>query len=523
MTDSLDDLDIGISDDSSDSDDFDVPILSNDEGLTDSIMSSQARAGTSSTPTAFVQSYELDPKDITIIDTIGQGAFGKVYKGKLFGKDVAVKKLVTKFLDDKALTNFVKEIDIMCALRHPNVVLFMGACTSPGNLTIVTEYLSRGSVADLFKDPTVKLTFKQRMRFARDAALGMNRLHCSNPPILHLDLKPANLLVDENWEVKIGDFGLSKVNSAGNNKGLLGSPIYMSPEMLLGQEYDEKTDIYSFGMVMCELATQKDPFAGQFADDIQSLIDGVVKNSKRPDLPNSLPRGLVKIIKSCWDTVPSKRPSFEEMLSSQVFEKSIVEQVIRDKLGCDLWLKNFLGKDAVNWEVFEKAFFDYFHITRGPDTNGETKMVILKTLLAENEEGVVAIEDFANLIECFGPLKGVEFIDSIIGVIKEPWFFGKLTEKEADLVLTQEKPGTYLVRFSASVPGNFTLTLKQKDKKLAHTRISHSAGGPFMLGGLEFASLQHLLKGVKKKMFLKRPCKNSKFPELAKKSLKDVV
>jgi serine/threonine-protein kinase CTR1 len=85
--------------------------------------------------------------------------------------------------------DFRKEVAIMSTLRHPNVLLFMGACTQPGNLLIVTELMPRGSVYDLLRDRGLKLSLKRKMLFAKDASLGVNWLHRSKPQFLHLDLK----------------------------------------------------------------------------------------------------------------------------------------------------------------------------------------------------------------------------------------------------------------------------------------------------------------------------------------------
>lgn len=97
-------------------------------------------------------------------------------------------------------------------LRHPNIVLFMGACTEPDNLMIVTELMNRGDVHSILRNDDIQLSLLRKLEMARDIAQGMNWLHCSNPPIIHRDLKPTNLLVADNWEVKICDFGLSAVN-----------------------------------------------------------------------------------------------------------------------------------------------------------------------------------------------------------------------------------------------------------------------------------------------------------------------
>lgn len=80
-------------------------------------------------------------------------------------------------------------------LRHPNIVLFMGACTELGNLMIVTELMPKGSLGDLLANPKIEITLLQKIKMMKDIALGMNWLHCSKPPIIHRDLKPSNVLV----------------------------------------------------------------------------------------------------------------------------------------------------------------------------------------------------------------------------------------------------------------------------------------------------------------------------------------
>jgi serine/threonine-protein kinase CTR1 len=165
--------------------------------------------------TGGLERWEIDPLLIKNPGTsLGTGSFGTVFKAELHGKPVAVKKLSTQKFDDKTLVrppcdthdkgrkltvgggdddgvqdDFRKEVAIMSTLRHPNVLLFMGACTQPGNLLIVTELMPRGSVYDLLRDRSLKLSLKRKMLFAKDAALGVNWLHRSKPQFLHLDLK----------------------------------------------------------------------------------------------------------------------------------------------------------------------------------------------------------------------------------------------------------------------------------------------------------------------------------------------
>ena len=160
--------------------------------------------------------WELNPDEIEAGKKLGRGAFGTVYKGKLHGKDVAIKKLHVTTFDEEAQEDFRAEMMIMryasslhgkawratlkltlldSKIRHPNVILFMGSVMQPGNYMMVTELMPRGSLYDVLHDKNITLSFKQKMKMAKDAALGMNWLHCSKPTFIHRDLKTHNLLV----------------------------------------------------------------------------------------------------------------------------------------------------------------------------------------------------------------------------------------------------------------------------------------------------------------------------------------
>ncbi|PNX74450.1 serine/threonine-protein kinase CTR1-like protein, partial [Trifolium pratense] len=178
--------------------------------------------------------------------------------------DVAVKILMEQDFHAERFKEFMREVAIMKHLRHPNIVLLMGAVTQPPNLSIVTEYLSRGSLYRLLHRPGAKevLDERRRLSMAYDVAKGMNYLHKRNPPIVHRDLKSPNLLVDKKYTVKVCDFGLSrlKANTFLSSKSAAGTPESMAPEVLRDEPSNEKSDIYSFGVIMWELATLQQPW-----------------------------------------------------------------------------------------------------------------------------------------------------------------------------------------------------------------------------------------------------------------------
>lgn len=139
---------------------------------------------------------EIQPDEISLGAKLGDGCFGAVFRGVCRANDVAVKIPLAQLqdLDETQLQLLRTEVEIMSANPHPNIVLFMGACTIPGQFKIVTE-LMHGDLDTLIKRSGLKFSLFEKMRMAKDAALGVNWLHCSNPPIIHRDLKAANLLV----------------------------------------------------------------------------------------------------------------------------------------------------------------------------------------------------------------------------------------------------------------------------------------------------------------------------------------
>uniref|UniRef100_A0A2P2KJL1 non-specific serine/threonine protein kinase n=1 Tax=Rhizophora mucronata TaxID=61149 RepID=A0A2P2KJL1_RHIMU len=163
----------------------------------------------------YVEDLDIPWSQLDLKDRIGAGSFGTVHRAEWHGSDVAVKILMEQDFDAEHFEEFLREVAIMKGLRHPNIVLFMGAVTQPPKLSIVTEYLSRGSLYRLLHKSGARevLDLRRRLNMAYDVAKGMNYLHNRNPPIVHRDLKSPNLLVDKKYTVKVCDFGLSRLKA----------------------------------------------------------------------------------------------------------------------------------------------------------------------------------------------------------------------------------------------------------------------------------------------------------------------
>uniref|UniRef100_A0ACD5WAJ5 Uncharacterized protein n=1 Tax=Avena sativa TaxID=4498 RepID=A0ACD5WAJ5_AVESA len=148
---------------------------------------------------------------------------------------------------------------------------------------------------------------------AIDIARGMNYLHNSIPTIVHRDLKSSNLLVDKNWNVKVADFGLSrlKIETFLTTKIGKGTPQWMAPEVLRSEPSNEKSDVYSYGVVLWELATHKIPW--DTLNPVQ-VIGAVGFMDHRLEIPGNTDPQWASIIESCWHSDPQSRPSFQELL-----------------------------------------------------------------------------------------------------------------------------------------------------------------------------------------------------------------
>ncbi|XP_057952289.1 U-box domain-containing protein 35-like isoform X2 [Malania oleifera] len=199
---------------------------------------------------------------------VGMGAYGVVYKGSFHYTTAAVKVLHTK--DSPKTKQFQQELEILSKIRHPHLLLLIGACPDHGCL--VYEYMENGSLEErlLRKKDTPPIPWFERFRIAWEVASALVFLHNSKPdPIVHRDLKPANILLDHNFVSKIGDVGLSMMlhqdeSSFSNmykDTGIAGTLCYIDPEYQRTGRVSPKSDVYAFGMVILQLLTAKPAIA----------------------------------------------------------------------------------------------------------------------------------------------------------------------------------------------------------------------------------------------------------------------
>lgn len=265
----------------------------------------------------------FDSSEFGSWEKIGSGGFGQVYKVRhvQWKTWLAIKCPPSLHVDEKERAELLEEANKMEAAKFRYILPVYGICGDP--LGLVMEYMETGSLETLLA--AEPLPWVLRFRIIHETAVGMNFLHCMNPPLLHLDLKPANILLDAHHHVKISDFGLARWNGFARNDdisrdGFCGTIAYLPPERIIEKERvsDTKHDVYSFSIVIWGILTQKKPYQGE--NNILHIMVKVVKGV-RPDLssvPRSRPQacsGFIALMQKCWSGSPDARPSFQEITS----------------------------------------------------------------------------------------------------------------------------------------------------------------------------------------------------------------
>ncbi|CAL9039648.1 unnamed protein product [Musa banksii] len=198
--------------------------------------------------------------------TLGKGGFGTVYYGRLEdGTEVAVKMLSQT--SSQGTKEFLAEVQHLTRVHHKNLVSMVGYCKDGGDhLALVYEYMSQGTLKDHLRGTcsAMLLSWRQRLQIALEAALGLEYLHTGcKPPLIHRDVKSANILLNERLEAKISDFGLSKAFLSDDHTHIstkvVGTLGYLDPEYYIKNQLSQKSDVYSFGVVLLELITGQPP------------------------------------------------------------------------------------------------------------------------------------------------------------------------------------------------------------------------------------------------------------------------
>ncbi|KAG7570213.1 Protein kinase-like domain superfamily [Arabidopsis thaliana x Arabidopsis arenosa] len=252
------------------------------------------------------EQWNINFSELTVGAFVGSGSSGVVCRGIWNKTEVAIKMLFGQQLTAENMKDFCNEISILSRLRHPNVILFLGACTKPPQLSMITEYMNRGSLYDILRTRKKGLSWQRKLKILSDICRGLMGIHQMG--IVHRDLKSANCLLNKGI-VKICDFGLSRMmnGTTVEDTEAAGTPEWMAPELIRNEPVTEKCDIFSFGVIMWELCTLSKPWKGV---PKEKVIHIVANEGARLTLPEG---PLRQLIADCW-LEPEQRPSCKEIM-----------------------------------------------------------------------------------------------------------------------------------------------------------------------------------------------------------------
>ena len=315
----------------------------------------------------------IDPHEIYLHRIIGEGTFGRVWSAKWMSSSVAVKEFVfaqaavagKSSMQGEIIEEIIGEAGMMAILRHPYVLQLFGCSLTAQAIWIVSELCSLGSLRQLLDRRDRDLSLELRLQLALHVAEGMTYLHNQNPPIIHRDLKSHNIFVHETFTdtlktrkgsidgqgknknriksqnrgpplssestvvAKIGDWGSARATLSGSRTMThgVGTACWLAPEVIKHARSSKYSDVYSFAIVLWELATREEVYLGL---ETTQIIARVAGDQLRPEIPQDC---LWKdIMIQCWNEVPSKRPTFDKIV---VYLDRILRELKKDS-GSDL-------------------------------------------------------------------------------------------------------------------------------------------------------------------------------------------
>jgi len=442
------------------------------------------------------------------LDYLGEGGFGKVHTAVVYGNLVAVKEFKnigegTKPIAASAILDFQKEVEIYTTLSHAHVLKFMGACfpnseKDPQYYALITEHAENGSLYSCLYNSRgakipVKFSFTKKMKIIEEIAKGMHYLHTHNPPVYHFDLKSSNIMLDENFSVRIGDFGFAQfflenrlIFKSQQVQG--GTPVYSAPEVLVGKYNfnapdSDKADVYSFSILVNEIITERIPFYGSNLMSLDDLKQKVTTGELQENRP-TLGEHLKDLIKQCWVSDPSKRPNFVKIMSQEPWkigttDSSPILNDIKEQIS-----RLFENGKTLKFGAFVKLFARILnesknlhieHETNGPFDKPMIRMVMAAIGLAKGSEEV-KLDNIEHLfLWVDNKTKKEEFLDHIYTLMNSEWFFGLFkSQQEIQRFFSQAKSGNYCVHWDMNEK-KFILSYipsKKKDTDVADITVT---------------------------------------------------
>jgi serine/threonine protein kinase len=263
-------------------------------------------------------------ENYVVLEHIGEGSFGKVYKArrKNTGFTVAMKFINKHNKSEKDIKNLRQEIGILRTLNHENIILMFDAFETEREFCVVTEY-AQGELFDILQDDQ-RLPEKTVQQIAKQLVKALHYLHSNR--IIHRDMKPQNVLIGSNGKIKLCDFGFARAMSTNTIvlTSIKGTPLYMSPELVKEEPYDASSDLWSLGIILFELFVGQPPF---YTNSIYTLINNIVKDPVK--YPSDMSKEFKTFLQGLLQKNPAKRLNWPQLLDHPFVRETDSD---RDKL-----------------------------------------------------------------------------------------------------------------------------------------------------------------------------------------------
>ncbi|TMW55080.1 hypothetical protein Poli38472_013842 [Pythium oligandrum] len=275
--------------------------------------------------------FRISQNEINVVKQISKGGFGVIHYATFRGREVAVKQLLPeKAKNNNSIKSFMDEIRMCAKLDHPKVVQFVGiAWTTLTDIAVVIEYMAGGDLGRVLQtqpkpDPRYwyepSSMLKSKTLLALDTIEALVYLHSFETPVIHRDLKARNVLLTADGDAKLSDFGISRELSIDETMtGEIGTVAWIAPEVLQGERYSEKADIYSFGALLVELDTGRHPYSKDIDNEETSRLSSSHTNTRiammvsagvlKPAPSRHCPRQVKDLIARCLNYNPNDRPT----------------------------------------------------------------------------------------------------------------------------------------------------------------------------------------------------------------------
>jgi len=275
----------------------------------------------------FVVAARIPRDKVVVVQLLSRGGFGVVYSGLYNGRRVAVKMLLPETRRSIShVVDLLAEVKMAAAMDHPHIVEFLGvAWDSLTNMCIVSEFMAGGDLKVLLSDYEEQgfpMGFnREKLKIALHIAHALTYMHSLDPPIIHRDLKSKNVLLSERLDAKLTDFGTSRERVNESMTGGVGTCLWMAPEVMVGEKYDDKADMFSFGVVLSELDTHASPYwhAKDPNDSTRqmpepAILQLVATGKLHVKFSRDAVEAVVELGKSCVSVDPEARPTASEAL-----------------------------------------------------------------------------------------------------------------------------------------------------------------------------------------------------------------